>query len=368
MACTSHLEFHVVATTMFELEKNSYANSTIKSWESKLKRILLFFGNKPVDQIVRSDILRYLEVHRELKNKTLNEDLTLLRKVFRFAIGDRLIPSSPMADIENLKVGPTACEPFSLSELEALTMQNAECESVKNGILLSCYVGLRKSEWIALVVEDYDPASGTLSIERACVLEQMKRPKTKGSTRIVQLPDVARQILNKQLKLISSFSEQTISIQEDDIKTLTRLTAQPLFPNLRNGKFYSAEKEIDRVYKNWLTASGVSYRGPKQARHTYASHAIMAGANLYWIASQLGHNTLDMIYKHYSKWIKEDSVNYPQLIDQHFQCVKDLNSTAFPPPINHLFYCPSSVFLGGTSKDDVFVTKYAFATLLLRKR
>ena len=44
-------------------------------------------------------------------------------------------------------------------------------------------------------------------------------------------------------------------------------------------------------------------RDAYQTRHTYATLALMAGVNPAYIARQLGHANMAMLFKHYSKWI-----------------------------------------------------------------
>nr|WP_249418558.1 tyrosine-type recombinase/integrase [Citrobacter freundii] len=46
-------------------------------------------------------------------------------------------------------------------------------------------------------------------------------------------------------------------------------------------------------------------RTPYQTRHTFACWALSAGANPSFIASQLGHEDAQMVYRVYSSWIKE---------------------------------------------------------------
>jgi integrase len=35
-----------------------------------------------------------------------------------------------------------------------------------------------------------------------------------------------------------------------------------------------------------------------------------------WIADQMGHTSMAMIFKHYAKWISKDGPDYPSLINQ----------------------------------------------------
>ena len=45
------------------------------------------------------------------------------------------------------------------------------------------------------------------------------------------------------------------------------------------------------------------YREPNQTRHTFATLALMAGANPSHIARQLGHTSVNMLFRVYSEWI-----------------------------------------------------------------
>ena len=50
----------------------------------------------------------------------------------------------------------------------------------------------------------------------------------------------------------------------------------------------------------------VPYRNPYQTRHTFASTRLTEGHNPYWLASQLGHEDVEMVFKVYGKWIPEN--------------------------------------------------------------
>lgn len=38
-------------------------------------------------------------------------------------------------------------------------------------------------------------------------------------------------------------------------------------------------------------------------RHTYASTLLNNGENVFWLATQMGHENTEMIFKHYGKLI-----------------------------------------------------------------
>lgn len=59
-------------------------------------------------------------------------------------------------------------------------------------------------------------------------------------------------------------------------------------------------KRVHRLYK----MTGVRSRKPYQFRHTYASLMLSSGARPFYVAKQMGHTSLTMLERHYSKWME----------------------------------------------------------------
>ena len=53
-----------------------------------------------------------------------------------------------------------------------------------------------------------------------------------------------------------------------------------------------------------LRKAGIRYRNPYQTRHTFATRHISRGANLFWLASQMGHKGPEMLFRHYGRYLK----------------------------------------------------------------
>ena len=60
------------------------------------------------------------------------------------------------------------------------------------------------------------------------------------------------------------------------------------------------------MWEPLLKRAGVRYRNPYQMRHTFASTLLTAGANPFWIATQLGHVDGEMVFKIYGRWIPKN--------------------------------------------------------------
>lgn len=260
-----------------------------------------------------------------MANKTLTEDLSILRQMFRLAVNDRLIDRSPMDNIAPLTILTPECNPYTIDELDRLTAADCRCESVKNAVLLACHIGTRISETLAFCEEDYDPLKKRIKVDRAVVLGQYKRPKTEKSRRWVKLTDTAVGIIERQIALTQHLKPRQLKVLENDKKTVTRFKGRLLFVNLNTKRPYLNSKACYPAFKELLHNADVSSRGINQARHTFASQAITAGANLSWVAKQLGHGSLAMVNRHYARWIEEDSTDNTVLLDKHLTKKQTVN-------------------------------------------
>ncbi len=55
-----------------------------------------------------------------------------------------------------------------------------------------------------------------------------------------------------------------------------------------------------------MTRSGLRHRNAYQCRHTYASAMLTAGQNPWYVAQQLGHVDVQMVFRVYGKFIAAD--------------------------------------------------------------
>jgi integrase len=67
-------------------------------------------------------------------------------------------------------------------------------------------------------------------------------------------------------------------------------SARLVFPASQGG-YLNLDNWRRRVWKEAFKKTEISYRPLYQMRHTYATLALAAGADVYWISRQLGHTT-----------------------------------------------------------------------------
>lgn len=61
-----------------------------------------------------------------------------------------------------------------------------------------------------------------------------------------------------------------------------------------------------RAWYKALADAGVERRPPYQCRHTFATLALAAGADVYWVSRQLGHTDIGTTLKHYARFLPDD--------------------------------------------------------------
>lgn len=130
---------------------------------------------------------------------------------------------------------------------------------------------------IALRWGDIDQVRGLARVKRARTFGGEHETKT-FKVRDVELNASAKAALARQ-------------------KPLTFLKDGYVFENPVIGEPYSEERPLRRSYWNpTLKALGMSERNFYQTRRTYATLNLIAGANPTWVAKQLGHTTMAVIY------------------------------------------------------------------------
>ena len=61
----------------------------------------------------------------------------------------------------------------------------------------------------------------------------------------------------------------------------------------------------ERNWRRLLRRTGLRPRTLYQCRHTYAALQLSRGENPQYVAHQMGHTTLEMIIRHYGRWMRK---------------------------------------------------------------
>jgi integrase len=98
---------------------------------------------------------------------------------------------------------------------------------------------------------------------------------------------------------------RVVSLQEPPVSAVRSL-ARPrdssrLVFRAPAGGYINLDNWRRRVWKKAIAASGVEYRPLYQMRHMFATLALAAGADLYWVSRQLGHESIRTTLRHYAR-------------------------------------------------------------------
>lgn len=220
--------------------------------------------------------------------------MTPLRSVFEDALNDDLIKFNPFERIamtkllkQTTKSSDYEVDPFTAEE-RAKLIKAARADEVP---LVQFWFnsGLRPGELIAFKWPKVDWAASQARIDLNQVEGVEKGPKTEAGVRDVDLNADA---------LAGLTAQKAASLL---------LTTGHVWLNPRTGKPWENEAQLRKTLWQPLCARAeVRYRNPYQVRHTFASALLTAGHNPWYVAQQLGHADVQMVFKIYGKFIPQD--------------------------------------------------------------
>ncbi len=242
---------------------------------------------------VTPSMLREWVAEMDCTSKAIRNTLTPLRSVFEDALNDELIDFNPFDRIalaklirQTAKASDYVVNPFNAAERTALL---EACRSDERPMLQFWFSsGLRPGELQALEWRHIDWERKVARIEINQVAGVIKAPKTAAGIRDVDLDTSAIAALQVQ-------------------RPLSEAKGARIWLNPRDGKPWTTDAQVRKTF--WLpvcTRSGVDYRNPYQVRHTYASTLLMDGHNPWYVAAQLGHEDVEMVFRTYGRFIRED--------------------------------------------------------------
>ncbi|WP_263079272.1 site-specific integrase [Endozoicomonas sp. Mp262] len=276
------------------LSPRYYRNSTYR-----VNSILMpKFGHIPISMLTPGHVRDWAD-ELDIARKTIANYLAPLRSAIREAIRDRLINKNPLDGLvlpkEKVEITKRVedrrddVNPYTRGEVDRV-LSGCEHLSEKNLFQFAVWSGVRPGELIALEWQHVDLKKGMARICQAVSDRTMSdiKTKAKGRREIMLLPDALAAL--RQQRAVSRL-----------------LPHGRVFVNRERQPF----ADYNAVYWCWHYACkrvGVTNRGIGQTRHTFASWMLEAGESEMWVSKMLGHTTVEMVRKHYQKFVKDDSV------------------------------------------------------------
>lgn len=272
--------------------KNTFAASTYAATRKAIDNVLVpWCGDKRISELKASDIRDWVGT-KAVSLKRIRNLLLPLRAVLDEAVADEVIPFNPLERLKLAKLVPEAkrrseWEPNPYTEAEVFTLLGRLPEPQRLAFQLWSYTGIRTGELVALRWPRVDLEANTIRIVETTTERQDKdRPKTLAGTRTVPLLPAAREAIDLMRKYTMPGAD--------------RVTVNP--KSTRDDKAWD-DKRLAAMWKAAHKGTGIEYRNPYQLRHTFASQLLSQGENPAYISRLLGHKTVEMVTRHYGRWV-----------------------------------------------------------------
>jgi len=249
---------------------------SVRSETIRVRRWVRDLGSRPLGQITRAELETWQrETRLRCKPSTVNRELGRLRHMLNRAVDWGLLEENPMKGLKFLRENNARQRYLSLEECERL-VQGCISSRVQAIVVIALHTGMRLGEILNLRHRDLDFGSGLILI-----------PDSKnGEPRHIPMDSTIASLLADYPRHPGS---------------------ELVFANKAGGRFL----EIRGGFKNACERAGISDLHFQDLRHTFASHWMMAGGDLYVLKNILGHKSIAMTqrYAHLSPEFKRAAVN-----------------------------------------------------------
>ena len=238
------------------------------------KHLRPFFGRMRLSDVGVATIDRFTSVKQAhgLSNKTINNALTLFGTMLRLAVDLGWLRQLPR--IDKLKVGETAFHYLRTREdIQALVgAAREEAEGVFELYASALFTGMRFGELAGLHWSDVDLVRRLITVQRSY-------DKPTKSSKVRHVP-----ILDPLLPILRDWR----------LRNPLRL----VFPNQYGNMHAPSPRVTGEIFKRCLKLAGLEDMPFHSTRHTFASHWVMNGGDIFRLQRVLGHASIQMTQRY----------------------------------------------------------------------
>lgn len=222
-----------------------------------------------------------------LAPSTVRLHVNLLSAVFRAAVLDRLIGSSPVVRLTLPRAERGRIVPLTVAQVRALADEVPERDRAL--VIAQAGLGLRVGELLALRVPDVDFLRRTVRVEHQLtdLTRERVEPKTSSSRRTVPLPEFVAVELARHIERWPPLGDGSLFYGTHD--------RRPLLRSSYTQRFKRAARRLAAAKGSTFPASTSTH----DLRHHYASVLLAGGESVIAVAERLGHDDASMVLRVY---------------------------------------------------------------------
>lgn len=274
-----------VTTKWLPKKKGVLSPGTYVLYEGMIRNHILArsIAGMPLSAVRKSDIELLIAGLQEVTGaRQVNGVIARLKTIFSDAVDDEIIDKDPMLKIETVRQARVKIDPFTLDEAELIAATAEGWERPLVTVLI--FAGLRPGEALALKWDDIDFHRKLINVSSTWTKWGVHAPKTEGrEEQPVQMLEGVYQAL-----------------QQQRARSQLKSRIGWVFPQGELDKPVREDNFRERNWKAIQRRAGLKQRNLYQCRHSFAAITLSAfGAQ--WVASQLGHTSLQMVTQVYSR-------------------------------------------------------------------
>ena len=302
--------FEDIALLWLESYKTTVKASTFGLTEVKLKQLIKNHFDGVRIQKISVPYCQKVVVALSEKYILYTHYLSVINRIFRYAVMIDIIPSNPFDKVIKPKSKPVSKRDNYLTkdELKAFLelARSASLSYFGPLVHLLSYTGLREGEALALKWSDINFENKQISITKTATRVHGKQiiqePKTKKSIRTISVDDATLATLKKWRKdQIKIYFRNGKHFEGDDNFIFTNESAD-----------WIKAQNFTRYFKKFINGHGLKAITPHGLRHTHASLLFAAGVEPKNISDRLGHSTTKItldLYTHIADEQRTDAID-----------------------------------------------------------
>ena len=288
--------FGEVAQDWLAYKRQYVRENTFSMYEMFLRTRFETLNDLPVNKVSMATIERFFSEAYGTNLTTLRKVSCTIGQIMQYALRHKYIAHNPVRDAEKPRDQGKAGEPCIkvLTPPEIRKLLDAEKDrEFKTLFMLAIMSGARQGELLGLKWSDTDWETNQISIQRSFNKGKWYKPKSRASTRRI---DLGNTMMTELRKWKLSCPPNALDL---------------VFPS-EAGTPLDNHNVLTRHFRPALKKAGLPRIRFHDLRHTYASLLIEQKENIKYVQTQLGHSTPMMtlnVYSHLMTPCNQDAPN-----------------------------------------------------------